>query len=153
MKKGAYIREVYEIPKPELEKLEYEFDYSIDRKNPFFKRVGAFFRGQNKLGRTVGNILDIALVFIPYGKTVNSGRKLLISILNRNTMDKPKLLSKTVWSAIIIAITGVLAALDVSFVSNPETMEVIYNVIFALASALGIYGLRDAVGGLRKSSE
>lgn len=52
--------------------------------------------------------------------------------------DKPFLTSKTIWAGLIIAIVGVLQAFNVPL----PYIEMIYS----LAGAFGLYGIRDAIG-------
>lgn len=61
-------------------------------------------------------------------------------------MDKPKLMSKSIWSAILIALTAILQAVGVDFVGDPEVMSRIYQTMYGLSGAFGLFGLRDAVG-------
>lgn len=126
------------------------FEIAVDRNKPFGKRVLAFVKGENRMGRKVGAVLDIATIFLPGG--VKTGREAVKTILTKKNKampilrDKPWYESKTIWSAIIILITGILQAAGVSFVENPETMQVIYVTIYHVSAALGLYGVRDAVG-------
>jgi len=55
--------------------------------------------------------------------------------------DKVWYLSKTVWSAIVIA--GI--AIYTTYTGQP-----VPEFIYPLAGAFGLYGLRDAVGKLKK---
>lgn len=107
--------------------------------------------GSNTAGKIAGVVLDGLSLVAPAGGTINKFRNGVKSLIQTNevpVMDKPKLLSKTVWGAILIVITAILEAVGVSFVTNPETMQIIYSVMYSVAGALGLYGLRDAVGKL-----
>lgn len=132
----------------QAQEVEYEFETAFDTSKPFKERFKAFIRGENKAGRYAGRILDFISVFLPKG--YSTARQAAQGILNINQtpqkMDKKWYQSKTVWSAILIALTAILQALGLDFVTNPETMEVIYTVIYALAGAFGLFGLRLAVG-------
>lgn len=113
----------------------------------FGQKLRLTWRGKTKAGRIAGTVLDIGEVFLP--RQFSNIRTRIQSTI----MDKPKLMSKTVWSAILIALTAILQALGVSFVDNPETMQVIYNVMYPLAGAFGLFGLRDAIGKQIKQQE
>lgn len=138
----------------DFDEVEYDFvrksfDDAYDKSRPFGKRLISFIAGESKLGRGVGTVLDIATVFLPSG--VRSGRWALQRIITKKTTktmglnQKKTLLSKTVWSAILIALIAILNALGVDFVNDPEVMQSIWNVGYALAGAFGLYGLRDAI--------
>lgn len=116
--------------------------YVSDKKNPFFKRVKRTFTAQNKLGRTVFDILDLAVIFLPMPTPVK-----IINKIRGRMMDKPKLKSKSIWCAIILAVTAILQnVVGLDFNANPELVESIYTVIYVLASSFGVVGLRDAMG-------
>lgn len=132
----------------------------------FFEKLGNTITetaaGRNTVGRVLGSAIDVGLIFAPYGGRLDNARQTAKAALglqrrkfqhNPNPMDKPRYLSKTVWSSIIIAATAILQAVGVDFVSNPETMQTIYNVAYSLAGAFGLYGLRSAVGEQIKRSE
>lgn len=108
----------------------------------FGQKLRLTWRGKTDVGRIAGTVLDIAELLPIKGEVIGNLRKRL----RGRHMDKPKLMSKTVWSAILIALTAILQALGVDLVSNPETMQTIYEVMYSLAAAFGLYGLRDAVG-------
>lgn len=130
------------------QEVEYEFEIAFDTSKPFGERFMAFMRGENKAGRYTGRILDFISVFLPKG--YSTARQATQGILNINQtpqkMDKKWYQSKTVWSAILIALTAILQSVGLDFVGNPETMEAIYSVMYPLAGAFGLYGLRDAIG-------
>jgi hypothetical protein len=133
------------IPAQTLKKVEHHFEIAFDPSKPFLERVGNFLSGESKLGRKAGAILDIATIFIPYGGKVNQTRTAIKTITGK-AMDKPRTKSKTIWGAAIIVITAVLQAFDVDLNANPELVEAVYQVVYALAGFLGLYGLRDAIG-------
>lgn len=124
-------------------------DKAADRKQPFFKRVKNFIQGENKLGRKVGLITDLAMFFLPSG--VQNGREAVQRIITKKEKpmsvlkDKPWYRSKTMWSVAIIVITGVLQAVGVDLASNPEAVETVYQTIYTIAGGLGLYGLRSAI--------
>lgn len=148
-----------EVPGPSFDTL-WEAWHGGDT---FFEKLGNTITetaaGRNTVGRVLGSAIDVGLIFAPYGGRLDNARqtaKVALGLQRRkfqhnpNPMDKPRYLSKTVWSAIIIAATAILQAVGVDFVSNPETMQTIYNVAYSLAGAFGLYGLRDAVGKMKK---
>ena len=51
-------------------------------------------------------------------------------------MKKPFLMSKTIWAGIVIAGVGVAQVLG---------YNVPYELIYSLAGAFGLYGIRDAI--------
>ncbi len=52
-------------------------------------------------------------------------------------MDKEWYKSKTIWAAGIIALVGILNAMGI---------DVPTDLVITLAGALGVYGIRDAIG-------
>ena len=56
-------------------------------------------------------------------------------------MNKDWYKSKTIWSAVIIAGVGICQAFGV---------ELPFEVIYSLAGAFGIYGIRDAIDNKKK---
>ena len=60
-----------------------------------------------------------------------------LKIYEVNQMDKEWYKSKTIWAAAIIALVGVLNAMGI---------EVPTDLVITLAGALGVYGIRDAIG-------
>ena len=137
-----------EIEDIELEKaVVKEFEYALDKRKPLGKRIGAFIRGENKAGRTVGMVLDGLSLFVPRLRTArNLARHVLTKKQKAMIKDKPWYQSKTIWSAILILVTGILQALGVDLAGNPELMQTIYEVIYILAGSLGLIGLRAAIG-------
>lgn len=116
--------------------------YATDKKKPFFKRLKRTFTPQKKLGRTIFDIADLALIFLPGATPVK-----IINKIRGKMMDKPKLKSKSIWCAIIIFVTALLEnVLGIDFGASPEMVDAVYKIIYFGASALGIVGLRDAVG-------
>src|SRR5699024_4327986 len=96
---------------------------------------------------------EIITQFIPFGSYIDATTDILNqSIINQKVManSKPKYLSKTVWAAIIVAVTAILQALGVDFGANPEIVGTVFTIIYALAGAFGLYGLRDAVGSRKE---
>lgn len=59
--------------------------------------------------------------------------------------DKPWYRSKTMWSAVLIVVTGLLQAAGVDLADKPVMAETIYQVIYTVAGGLGLYGLRAAI--------
>lgn len=117
---------------------------------PFWHRVGRFLKAENKAGRKAKTLKDFALAFLPWGRQISTASEFITTaIIDEKTMDKPKHKSKTIWGAAIVALTAILNALGMDFVNDPQTMQTIYTMLYALAGALGLYGLRDAVGKLK----
>lgn len=128
----------------------YNFlDKAADRKASKRSRIKNFIRGENKLGRKVGLVTDLAMFFLPSG--VRSGREAVQRIITKQEKnmpvlnDKPWYRSKTIWSAVLILITGILQAAGVDLAANPAAVETVYQVIYTIAGAFGLYGLRDAI--------
>ena len=124
-------------------------EVATDRES-LLKRMYGFglkvVRGRNKAGQAIGGGLDIAGLFVPAIAKFRTIAKRTLNLTQPTTMDKPKLLSKTVWGAIIIALTALLQAFGVDFSADPELVNHIYEVVYGLAGAFGLYGLRDAIG-------
>lgn len=114
-----------------------------------FRFVVKTIAGQNGIGRAGAVVKDALSQVGLLPPVLNKGSDLIGNALKRkqniSTMDKPKLLSKTVWSAIIIALTALLQAFGVDLASDPELTVHIYETIYGLAGAFGLYGLRDAI--------
>src|SRR5690625_2527514 len=97
---------------PEIRRTaELAYDFALDRRNPFPKRVKAFLTGESKLGRTAGIILDVATIFLP--GAVRDGREAVQRILQRKSKpmllkDKPLHESKTFWGAVLFVLFGIL---------------------------------------------
>ena len=143
--KPSVERELRKLDKVTIQQLEDAADSS---KN-FFTRVTNFIKGENKLGRRVGMIADIAMFFLPSG--VRTGRSLARRILTKKhksmsvLKDKPWYRSKTMWSALLLILTGLLQAAGVDLAANPELMDTVYQILYTLAGGFGLYGLRAAV--------
>lgn len=113
---------------------ETAFEYAIDRRNPFWRRVKAFIRGETKAGRTVGAIADIATIFLPGG--VRTGREALQTIIQRKrkTMsqdEKPFIKKLSTWEG-IASLAGA-----VGIFIDPEAAAQIVAGLFAVFG--GIY--------------
>lgn len=129
---------------------------AMDRKQPFGTRLTNFIAGESHLGRGVGSVLDFATIFLPFGNKVDNARDAIRIITgrrqkqNNKTMailnDKPWYQSKTIWSAILIVVAGLLQAFGVDIAGNPEVTQTVYQILYTLAGAFGLYGLRDAIG-------
>src|SRR5690625_682673 len=120
---------------------ELAYDFALDRRNPFFRRVKAFLRGETKLGRKAGIILDVATIFLP--GAARDGREAAQRILQRKNRpmpilkDKPWYKSKSIWSAVLIIVAAICQAIGLDPV-------IAYEFIFAIAGAFGLIGLRQA---------
>lgn len=86
--------EKYTIKVEDIPEVIDSLEEAADRKKPFFKRVKAFIKGENKAGRKVGQILDFATIFVPYGKQIDSGRDIVESILIKTEKTKGKNMPK-----------------------------------------------------------
>ena len=120
---------------------------AANRRRPLLDRIKSFISGQSRLGATVGSILDVVTIFVPWGNAISKVRKVIKRKTNPmlKLNDKAWYQSKTYWSAIIVLLTGLLQMAGVGFVENPEVMQTIYTIIYHVAAALGLVGLRDAV--------
>lgn len=76
-----------------------DFEEALDKKKPISKRIGSFFRGENKAGRIAGRLLDFATIVVPYGRQINTGREAVQLILERKKQPPMK-------DAISRALTG-----------------------------------------------
>lgn len=139
---------------PEVRKtIELNFEYAIDKRNPFVRRVKAFIRGETKVGRKVGAFLDIATIFLPRAK---SGREALKIILQRKQRampilkEKPWYESKTLWGAILVVLFALLQAVGVDPIGNPELTDTILQIAMIVSGAFGLYGLRSAIDEKRQ---
>lgn len=114
----------------------------------FWKSLKLTLAGQTTVGLIGREIKNVVKHFVPFGKYADAALDQIGDSLKpktTNTMDKPKLLSKTVWSAIIIALTALLQAFGVDLTADPELTVHIYETVYGLAGAFGLYGLRDAI--------
>ena len=156
------LMEDYELSDREaIEIVGYEtfsyFERAANRQATASSRINNFIKGENALGRKVGLVTDLAMFFLPSG--VRSGREAVQRILTKEEKrmpvlnDKPWYQSKTIWSAILIVITGILQAAGVDLGANPAAVDTIYQVIYTVAGGFGLYGLRDAVGKKMENSK
>lgn len=152
--RGKLLMEDYEISEEEaIEAVGHEaYNYlerAANRQATTSSRIKNFIQGENEMGRKLGLITDLAMFFLPSG--VRSGREAVQRIITKEEKpmpvlkDKPWYQSKTIWSAVLIIITGVLQALDVDVAANPAAVETVYQVLYTVAGAFGLYGLRDAI--------
>ena len=121
--------------------------HSKPDQTPKRNRLKETLTGNNKLGSIAGKVLDVASIFLPDWavkgrKAIQTKTSKVMPILN----DKEWYQSKTIWTAVLVLLTGILQALGVSAVENPETMQTIYTVLYHILAAFGLYGLRDAIG-------
>lgn len=84
--------------KVQYEEITERFEAAADKKKPFFKRVKNFFTGRSKLGSKVGAVIDTATIFLPYGREINTGRDLLVSVIAKKEERKRKPMLKKVLS-------------------------------------------------------
>lgn len=130
------------------------FDDATDRSRSLTHRITSFIAGETRLSRGIGSVIDIGTIFIPHGDKVNRIRSIFNRKQNPRQMpvleDKPWYQSKTMWSVILIVITGALQLFGVNLADTPEVADAIYRTIYTLAGAFGLYGLRDAVGKKKK---
>lgn len=108
----------------------------------FGQKLRMTWRGQNDFGRIGGTVLDIAESFLP--KYVSQTRNLLQK--TTNTMDKPKLKSKSIQGVVGLLITVILQVLGVDVTGDPELMNDIYHILYGLSGFWSVFGLRDALG-------
>ena len=118
-----------------------------NRKRPLGKRIASFIAGQSKVGSIVGSIVDFATIFLPYRSQINKVRRVIKRKVSPKTMlqNKKWYQSKTIWSAILLILTAILQAVGVDLAGNPEVMATVYEVVYVLAGAFGLYGLRSAI--------
>jgi len=124
-----------------------DFMDASNRKRPLGKRIASFIAGQSKVGSIVGSIVDFATIFLPYRSQINKVRRVIKRKVSPKTMlqNKKWYQSKTIWSAILLILTAILQAVGVDLAGNPEVMATVYEVVYVLAGAFGLYGLRDAI--------
>lgn len=120
-----------------------------DREVKKIKRKKKFSWDKTKkvLHKIIDNpITRTAIQFTP--RPVRIGFSWVNRKLIQNDMikDKKWYQSKTVWSAILLVLTAILQALGVDVVSNPEVMQSVYEVLYVVAGAFGLFGLRAAIG-------
>lgn len=158
IRKEIVIRDREEAVRMVGEETVEQFDRAFDRNKSFFSRVKSFVKGENKLGRKVGAVLDVAMIFLPGG--VRTGREAVQVILNKKQNVMPLLKgkvwyeSKTMWVAIFTIVLGIFSSFGID---DPELMSVVLTVGGTLAGAFGLYAVRDAIGDvkedLKKQSE
>ena len=129
---------IEEIAESRMEKLPYstelKFNIAMNRKQPIWKRIKAFWKGENDLGRGVGRFLDVFLLFSPKIKT---GRQLAKSILiKQNTMPKrvkPYFTQKSTWEGI----AAILGAIGITI--YPEAILEIVAGVFAIIGGIELW--------------
>lgn len=82
----------------DYEKVEAEFEAAADKKKSFWTRIRRFATGRSKLGSTVGSVIDTVTFFVPYGRQINTGRDLLVSVIKKKEERKQKPMLKKVLS-------------------------------------------------------
>jgi hypothetical protein len=80
----------------DFDKVVESFQYAMDKKNPWHKRIGAFLRGENLLGQGVGAVVDIATLFLPFGHQIDNGRDTIRAVLSRNQKQTNKPMLKKI---------------------------------------------------------
>ena len=126
------------IAEEQLSKLPYstelKFNMAVNRKQPIWKRIRAFWKGENDLGRGVGRFLDVFLLFSP---KVATGRELAKSILiKQNDMPKrvkPYFTQKSTWEGI----AAILGAIGVTI--YPEAILEIVAGVFAIIGGIELW--------------
>ena len=114
-----------------------KIEFAFDRNNRFRDRVKAFIKGENELGRGVGMIADIAMVFLPSG--IQSGREAAQRIIEKQTKRampkrvKPYLKQKSTWEGI----AAVLGAVGVTI--YPEAIIEIVTGVFAVIGGIELW--------------
>jgi len=129
------------LPKSRIRKVEdgtvEKIEFAFDRNNRFRDRVKAFIKGENELGRGVGMIADVAMVFLPSG--VQSGREAVQRIIEKQTKKtmpkrvKPYFKQKSTWEGI----AAVLGAIGVTI--YPEAMVQIVTGVFTVIGGLELW--------------
>ena len=126
------------IAEEQLVKLPYstelKFNMAMNRKQPFWKRIKAFWRGENDLGRGIGRFLDVFLLFSP---KIATGRQLAKSILiKQNTMPKrvkPYFTQKSTWEGI----AAILGAIGITI--YPEAVLEIVTGVFVIIGGIEMW--------------
>ena len=114
-----------------------KIEFAFDRNNRFRDRVKAFIKGENELGRGVGMIADIAMVFLPSG--IQSGREAAQRIIEKQTKRampkrvKPYLKQKSTWEGI----AAILGAVGVTI--YPEAMLEIVTGVFTVIGGIELW--------------
>ena len=114
-----------------------KIEFAFDRNNRFRDRVKAFIKGENELGRGVGMIADIWMVFLPSG--IQSGREAAQKIIEKQTKRampkrvKPYLKQKSTWEGI----AAVLGAVGVTI--YPEAIIEIVTGVFAVIGGIELW--------------
>ena len=126
------------IAESRLEKLPYEtelkFNIATNRKKPILRRLKAFWKGENDLGRGIGRILDVFLLFSP---KIATGRELAKSILiKQNTMPKrvkPFLKQKSTMEGIAV----ILGAIGITV--YPDALLEIVTGVFVIIGGIELW--------------
>ena len=114
-----------------------KIEFAFDRNNRFRDRVKAFIKGENELGRGVGMIADIAMVFLPSG--IQSGREAAQKIIEKQTKRampkrvKPYLKQKSTWEGI----AAVLGAVGVTI--YPDAIVEIVTGVFTVIGGIELW--------------
>lgn len=138
-----------ELSESRIRNVEVEFEKFYEKDRSFIDRAKSFVKGETEAGRTVGIIFDVVLLPFTKARTARELARIVINrkqkVTNMALSSKKWYQSKTVWSAVLILLITVLNVLGLDFVNDPEVMTQVWNVSYALAGALGLYGLRDAI--------
>lgn len=82
---------IFDIESVDLAKeVHEEYQKVFDKERSFWDRVGSFLRAENKAGRWAKVVKDFALVFIPYGKTIDNITDLIITDKKQKQMAQLK---------------------------------------------------------------
>lgn len=133
------------------------YEDALDPDLSLGRRIRRFLTAQNGAGRWAKVIKDAFLIFVPYGRQINTITDFITDRLqpqqNKTVMDKPKLKSKTIQGILVLLLTVILQAFGVDVTGNPEIMENIYHILYGLSGFWSVYGLRDALGRIITKQE
>ena len=129
---------IEEIAESRMEKLPYstelKFNMAMNRKQPIWKRIKAFWKGENDLGRGVGRFLDVFLLFSP---KIQTGRQLAKSILIKQKdmpkRVKPYFKQKSTWEGL----AAILGAVGITI--YPEAILEIVAGVFAIIGGIELW--------------
>lgn len=91
--------DLYKInTKEAAEQVVKHFEEALDKDRPIQNRVISFIRGESKLSRGLGAVLDFAAFFVPYGYQINNARDVIKLIVGRKQKQKEKPMLKKILS-------------------------------------------------------
>jgi len=122
-----------------------DFTRAADRGLPIVDRFKAFIRGENKLGRRVGRVLDVVTIFLPWGNKIEAVRTVINRKAKPRTMPRLKERSTKEGVAVIIGLLA-MVGIELDAVVLSENIDMIIQgggVLIAGVAGLMAYIRRE----------